>query len=441
MATIEEELEQPGRPGFLSSAFQTFGSQVAVAVLSLGNALVVSRGLGPSGRGDVVFLTTIAFLVSSLATVGVQEANVNVAGAQPHLRRALATNSIILSMAFGCLGIGAVTILVVLVPAAGGGATTPLLALTLASLPSLVLSTYLRFLIQGEYGFAVTNLVWVLPAVLNLSINGVFAVAGDLSVGVAVATWIAGQLLSTVILVWYVARRSTGFGRPSLSLARGTLGFGLKSHVGRVMLLGNYRMDQWILGAIAGARELGLYSVAVAFAEGLFLLPTALSAVQRPDLVRASQAEAVRRTAVIFRGALLLTILAAVSLIAAAPVLVVQLFGEDFRGAVDDLQVLSLGAFGIVALKQIGNALTARHLPSRASLGIGVAFVSTLVLDVLLIPSLGGLGAAIASTLSYTLGGIIIVLIFTSSLGGTILELVPRPGDLATLWRRIRGGS
>jgi O-antigen/teichoic acid export membrane protein len=443
MATIDEDIEQPGRgrPDFLSSAAQTYAAQIVVAVLSLGNALIVSRALGPTGRGDVVFLTTIAYLVSSLATIGVQEANVNVAGAQPGLRRALATNSLILSTLFGCLGIAAVTVLVLVVPAADGDAKTALLALILASLPSLVLSTYLRFLIQGDYGFAVTNLVWVLPAVLNLSINGVFALAGELTVGVAVGTWIGGQLLSTAILVWYVARRSAGFGRPSLSLARGTLGFGLKSHIGRIMLLGNYRLDLWILGAIAGAHELGLYSVAVAFAEALFLLPTALSAVQRPDLVRASDAEAVRRTAVVFRGALLVTILAAVALIVVAPPLVVQLFGEDFRGSVDDLRVLTVGAFGIVALKQIGNALTARQLPTLASIGIGVAFVSTIVLDVLLIPSFGGLGAALASSLSYTLGGVVIVLLFTRSLGGHVLDFVPRPGDLAVVWRRIRGGS
>ena len=441
MATVEKKLEESRRPGFLSSAAQTFGSQIAVAVISLGNALIVSRALGPSGRGDVVFLTTIAYLVSSLATVGVQEANVNVAGSHPHLRRALATNSIILSLLFGLLAMAAVTVLVVLVPAAGGDSKAALLALTLASLPGLVLSTNLRFLIQGDYGFAVTNLVWVLPAIINISINGLFAIAGALTVGVAVVTWIGGQLLGTAILVWYVARRSVGFGRPSLSLARGTLGFGLKSHIGRVMLLGNYRLDQWILGAIAGAKELGLYSVAVAFAEALFLLPTALSAVQRPDLVRASESEAVRRTALIFRGSLIVTLAGAVLLILLAPLLVLKLFGEEFRGSIIDLRILAFGAFGIVALKQVGNALTARQLPTRASFGIGFAFVATIVLDVLLIPRFEGVGAALASSIAYTLGGVLIVVLFTRALGGHVLDFVPRPSDFAEVWRRFRARS
>ena len=72
-------------------------------------------------------------------------------------------------------------------------------------------------------------------------------------------------------------------------------------------------------------------------------------------------------------GALLLVLL--------APVLVLKLFGDEFEGSIVDLRILALGAFGIVALKQIGNALTARRLPTRASFGIGFAFVATIVLD------------------------------------------------------------
>ena len=101
------------------------------------------------------------------------------------------------------------------------------------------------------------------------------------------------MLLGTLVLAWAVARRLGGFGRPDPALARERmLAFGLKAHLGRAMLFGNYRADQWILGVIAGSKELGLYSVAVAWSEVLFFLPTTLVAVQRPDLVRASPEEA-----------------------------------------------------------------------------------------------------------------------------------------------------
>jgi O-antigen/teichoic acid export membrane protein len=206
------------------------------------------------------------------------------------------------------------------------------------------------------------------------------------------------------------------------------------------MLIANYRLDQWILGAIAGTRELGLYSVAVAWAEGLFLLPTALSAVQRPDLVRAKAREAVQLTARLFRMSLVITLFCASALVVAAPILCVTFFGEDFRGSIDDLRVLTAGAFGIVALKQLGSALTARQRPTLASAAISSAFASTVVLDFLLIPHYGGLGAAVASAVSYTFGGVVIVAVFLSALGGTARDFVPSRGDAHGAWRLVMKG-
>ena len=154
------------------------------------------------------------------------------------------------------------------------------------------------------------------------------------------------------------------------------------------MLLGNYRLDQWLLGAIAGSRELGLYSVAVAWAEALWYLPTALAAVQRPDLVRATRGEAMMQTARAFRAVVVVTALLIVITIVVAPVLCVTVFGDDFKGSIDDLRILAFGALGVVALKQLGNALTAQGRPLDASAAIGVAFAATVVLDILLIPRL-----------------------------------------------------
>lgn len=83
--------------------------------------------------------------------------------------------------------------------------------------------------------------------------------------------------MSAALLAAYLVRRLAGFGSLDRRLASEMVGFGIKAHAGRVMKTGNYRLDQWILGSIAGSRELGLYSVAVAWTEALFFLPEALS--------------------------------------------------------------------------------------------------------------------------------------------------------------------
>jgi O-antigen/teichoic acid export membrane protein len=260
-------------------------------------------------------------------------------------------------------------------------------------------------------------------------------------VGTALLAWLAGQLLATALLASYVHRRLVGFGRPKGDLARETFAFGVRAHAGRVMKTGNYRLDQWLLGSIAGTRELGLYSVAVAWAEALFYLPEALGMVLRPDVARASPSEAGRRVAVVFRIAILITIPVVIVLIVAAPILCVTVFGEEFRGSIDDLRVLAPGAFGITALKLFGNALTAQRQPMLANVALAVAFGATIGLDLLLIPRYGGVGAGLASTLAYTAGGIAVAVIFSRTLHVRGADFVPRPGDLRRLSASLRARS
>jgi O-antigen/teichoic acid export membrane protein len=433
------------RPSLLSSTFWTFLAQIATAALSLVNVLIVARSLGPSGRGEVVFLTATALLLQRIGAFGIQEANVNFGGANSELHARLATNSFLFAAVFGALAAGAMAVLIVLVPALGGGASATLLAIALASLPLLLVQLYLWRLVQADYRFAFANLVWTLPFAVNLAVNVVLALLGEMTVSTAFGAWLAGQVVGTVVLAWYVVRRWSGLGRPDLALAKRSAAFGAKTHAGRVMLQGNYRLDQWLLGVLSTPAELGVYSVAVAWSSTLQFLPSALSLAQRPDLVRGDGADAVGRAAVGFRVTLGITLAAALVMLVLAPFLVVTLLGSEFEDGVLDLRILVLGSLGVVAMKVLGTALTARGKPGLESAGIGAALVFTIALDLALIPGFGSTGASVAAAIAYTVGGVATAWIFARALGARPGELVPRRSDVAVgrelvarLWRGLR---
>ena len=435
--------ETPGGPtqrrqAFARAAAATYGTNVLVAALSLVNVLIVARALGPSGRGEVAFLLTVAVVTSAVASLGVEQANANVAGVEPRARPALATNSLLLAVVLGGAAVAAVGTLIALLPAVGAESDPTARWVALGAIPVVVAGTCLGFLAQADYGYAAFNWAWLVPALIQVTVNGTLAAVDSLTVTSAVVAWSVGQALGSVLLVWYVAARLAGFGRPDAALALRSLGFGIKSHGGRVMAFANYRLDQWLVGALGGTRELGLYSVAVAWAEALFFLPTALSLVQRPDLVRSSRRDAAVSAAAVARIALAVTVVAAAALVVMAPVLCVVVFGDEFRGSVDDLRVLAFGALGIVLLKLLGNALVAQGRPLLSTAAIGVAFASIVVLDILLIPAHGGLGAAIASTVAYSAGGVAAALLFARALGGRLVDLVPRFSDGMQLWQTWR---
>jgi O-antigen/teichoic acid export membrane protein len=417
-----------------------YATNLAVAVLSLVSVLIVARVLGPTGRGHVAFLTAITGFTSFLVSAGIEEANANFGASEPESRRALASNSIIMSLLLGALAAGGVDALVHAVPAAGGAAPNGLRWLCLGLLPVLILNLYLRWLVRADYAFAVTNVALLVTPLGNVLANGVLALVGLLTVTTAVITWLAGQAISTLILVWYVAGRLAGFGAPDFRLMRRTLAFGLKTHAGRIMLLGNYRLDQWILGAISGARELGLYSVAVAWAEALWYLPTAVKFVQRPFLVRSGRLDAVRQAAAGFRAATLATIGLGLAMVVAAPFLCVTIFGGKFRGSVVELRILVIGALGVLALTILGNALVAQRRPFLSSISLASGFACTLALDIILIPPYAGTGAAVASSIAYTVAGFAMSIFFVRALDARPAELIPARSDLAA-FTRIAGGG
>jgi O-antigen/teichoic acid export membrane protein len=425
-------------PPFARSAAFTYGTQVSAAFLSLLSVLIVARALGAEGRGHVAFLTAITFLTANLATFGVQEATANYAASDPRSRRALATNAVLLALVLGGLAVAALAGLIGLFPSVAGESDPALRWLAFAFIPAILLQIFLRFLVQADYGFAVTNVAYLLAPTLNVLGNGLFYATGILSVGTAVGWWLAGQTLETVLLAWYVQRRLAGFGKPDFGLARQALAFGARAHPGRVMLLGNYRLDQWLLGAIAGPRELGVYSVAVAWAEALWYLPTALAAVQRPDLVRALREEAARLAARVFRAAVLITALFGLVMVVAAPVLCVTIFGEEFEGSVNMLRILVVAALGVTAIKLLGSALVARGRPGLQSFAVGAGFVCSVALDIALIPRFEGMGAAVAAALAHSAAGAVVVAIFVRTLGVRPGDLVPRAGDVAWFVKRLR---
>ena len=428
----------PRRRSSVVNVIGTYGQQVAGAALGLVNVLIVSRALGPEGRGQVAFVLTMAMLVSQLSNLGVQTSVMNFGGRDRKLLPSLAGTSVALSLVLGAAAVGVVTLLIHLFPAVGGGVDPGTRWIALGCVPVLILAYYLYMLALVEYRFAVANTVILLGPIANAALNAVLYATGHLSVRNAVIAWAAGQTLGLLLIVWYVHVRLGSFGRADRRLAGRMVGFGLKTHAGSIGMVGNYRLDQWLLGSIAGAKPLGLYSVAVAWSEGLFFLPNALATVQRPDLVRAGRKEASRQASVGFRAGFLLTLVSAVFLIVAAPFLCVTIFGSEFAGSVRDLRILALGAFGIAAIKQLGVALTSQNRPLLETAGILAAFAVTAVTDALLIPSHADLGASIASVLSYTAGGLAMAVLFLRALGGRPSDLLPRGSEVRWFWSAVR---
>jgi O-antigen/teichoic acid export membrane protein len=198
-------------------------------------------------------------------------------------------------------------------------------------------------------------------------------------------------------------RRGAGVARPSRALGREVLTYGVRGQIGGMITLLNLRLDFAVLGAMAGPAVLGAYAVASKYAELLRLPGTALTWVCYPMLAGMGAEEARQQARRLVTPALVANALAAAPFVLLAGPVIGLLYGRGFDAAVAPARVLVLGMLLGGAAGVASGYLYGRGRPGLNSWALGVGLAVTVVLDVLLIPSYGAMGAAFASTSTYLL--------------------------------------
>lgn len=190
-------------------------------------------------------------------------------------------------------------------------------------------------------------------------------------------------------------------GRPDRALGTRIVRFGLRSQVGGVVSLLNLRLDVVILGAFASPVTVGVYVVASKYAELLRLPAVALTWVAYPTVARQGAGSFARRAGRSVSVLLPIGVVTAAVLALSAFPLLPLVYGHQFSEATWPAAWIALGLVAEPAAGLASAYLMGTGRPGTNSLILGVGLAITIVLDLLLIPTYGALGAAVASAVAY----------------------------------------
>jgi O-antigen/teichoic acid export membrane protein len=164
-------------------------------------------------------------------------------------------------------------------------------------------------------------------------------------------------------------------------------------------------MDRWMLIALSDVVEVGLFSVAAKFAVVISFVVTAFAQAWTPFAMRmyADDPKYRRNFARIFSGWFFLLAFIGLGLSLFAPEVMALLTPREYWSAAPVLSVASAGVvmYGTVQITVLGISLERRTI--LLTYGAWLAAGANVLLNLLLIPRFGAMGAGVATFAAYTL--------------------------------------
>jgi O-antigen/teichoic acid export membrane protein len=391
----------------LQRAIDNTGWLFADKVIRMGLGLLVgiwiARYLGPTQFGLLNFAGSFATLFSAIALLGLESIIVRELVRNPVGQDELLGTTFFLRLLSGGISFAAALLTIVIIRPEQ---PTTYLLVALAGTMLIFQATDVidlwfqsevksRYVVMAKNGAFVCSAILKVVLILAKASLIAFAVVNALelvlgAVGLVIVYRLNGQLISR----W----------RVRLATVRRLLAESLPLVLSGIVFMVYLRVDQVMLGQMVGDREVGIYAAAVRVAEIWYFIPTAVVSSVFPNIIKARESdeeEFYRRLQRLYNLMAFMGYAVAVPMTICSGFIINLLFGEAYSAAGPMLAVLVwAGLFANLTVARNAYLLAmnwSRVLFFVVSLGALV----NVALNLVLIPRFGGMGAVIASCVSY----------------------------------------
>lgn len=426
---------------FVRGTTVTFTSGVLTLLLGLGTSVILARVLGPEGKGSYTLTMLLPSLIVTFGNLGIGPATVYYVARGEFRREEILGNNILLSAGIGGIGVLAGLVVVLFFrETVFPGVAPGYLLLALLLVPVQVFSSYVRYVLLGAQRIKEFNYVQIAQSALFLGFVALALLGLRAGITGAIVAALFSWLVADLLVFRFALRVSGGIDlKPNGTYIKRATTYGIQAHLSNILGFLNYRVDMFLVNGFLGPSAVGLYSVGVGMVEKLWMISKAASTVLFPRV--AAESEEQRRkefTPLVARTVLWTTALGALILAFVARWIVLLLYSEAFLSAVGALQALLAGVVALSAGRVLSNDIAGRGRPILNTYRGLITVVTNILLNVLWIPRYGIVGAAWASTVSYTVS-FLTALFFYCRLSGNRWTVVifPQRGDWAIYWRTV----
>jgi O-antigen/teichoic acid export membrane protein len=419
-----------------------FGTRAVWTVLGVISGVILARWLGPHDRGILALVLLVPSTAVTLAKLGISQSNVYYINREQADARQVASNAVMFALLSGVAAAVVVWLMKdTLLQTVLRDVPIWALAIALVRVPVLLLDNYLYGVLQATGQFALYNVRLLVSEGLRLAFVVVALIGLGWGLYAAVVIYTVLGMFNAVWLLLATKRRIPFTFTIYPQLLRGQLSFGIRSYVQTAVAHLLLRIDIYMVSYYLTPADTAFYALALHFTELALEFPQAIGLVLYPRLASLPEEEVHRVTAQACRRTLMLTVPGAFLLGVLGPYIITAWYGEPYAPARAPLPWAAVG----VVMMSIFVILT-RDFTSRGRQRVNImagllALVGNVTLNIFLIPSLGIVGAAMATAVSYT-GACLVLLVFFSIESGISLlsTIVPQRNDFAYFQLTARQG-
>lgn len=389
---------------FDNSIFTLF-RQVISIIFGLITTIIIARVLGTENQGIYAFITLIPVAAQTLLSLGIPLSTVYYIGKKKHQLESIKFTNLISGFVTGFIAFVLSILFLYYFPSSNWEKIPlSLIFLVVFSVVFISINKNLLSIFQGEENFDVYNFVTVLNQILLFLFISIFLLFFNLGIDGAFYAFTITHTIIFSILIYHLLKGN----KIKLSLDTQyliqSLEFGLKGHISNIVAFFNYRIDIFIIAIYLDASSVGIYSIAVFLVERIWIVSTAVSTViyARLSQLRESKERKIL-TAKIGRIVLFVSTGLGIALALASFLLIPILFGHEYIEVVIPLIILIPGILLGSISRIFSNYFTASGNPEINSYVSIVVLTINVILNFVLIPIIGIIGAAWATTISYSI--------------------------------------
>ena len=394
----------------------TFSSQILIFALGFVASIILARVLGPGGKGIYALIVLVPALMLKLGSLGIEAANVYLAGSKQYGIKDIISNSLFCSILLSSILISlffGVFHLEIFQNFLDSNQINPFyLWLVVLTVPFSLLSGFLISIFLGKEKIIIYNKINIFQAISQLIAITVFVVILKQGVLGAVISYVLGIIGLALVVILFITKFTKITFSFNRKLLKDSTKYGLKAYFGNLTQFLNYRLDMLLVAAFLTPASVGFYSIAVGIAERLWMLPGAIATVLFPRISSLKDTEANNLTPRIARHTFLIIFIFSLILALIAKPLIKILFGSVFLPSVMPLIILLPGIIALGGCKILTADLAGRGKPQFGTYAAFASLVVNIPLNLWLIPKWGISGAAFASSTAYITATLMVMVAF-----------------------------